>query len=58
MSHAGMLHIFHGSMYTRVTDSQVMGHEMSRTVAAIREGVSNVAVGNPVITIMPLDTTL
>lgn len=61
VSHAGIcgtdLHIFHGSMDARVEDSQIMGHEMSGTVAAIGEGVNNVAVGDPV-TVMPLDTTL
>jgi len=61
VSHAGIcgtdLHIYHGSMDARVTDSQIMGHEMSGVVSAIGEGVTNVSVGDPV-TVMPLDTTL
>ncbi len=61
VSHVGIcgtdLHIFHGAMDARVSDSQIMGHEMSGTVAAVGEGVTNVTVGDPV-TVMPLDTTL
>ncbi len=61
VSHVGIcgtdLHIYHGAMDKRVTFPQIMGHEMSGTVAAIGEGVSNVKVGDPV-TVMPLDTTL
>ena len=60
VSHAGIcgtdLHIFHGAMDERVTFPQIMGHEMSGTVAAVGEGVSALSVGDPV-TVMPLDTT-
>lgn len=42
------LHIFHGSMDKRVGDSQILGHEVSGTVAEIGAGVSNVAVGDRV----------
>lgn len=61
VSHVGIcgtdLHIYHGAMDARVAPSQIMGHEMSGTVAAVGEGVSNIGVGDPV-TVMPLDTTL
>ncbi len=61
VSHVGIcgtdLHIFHGAMDARVSDSQIMGHEMSGTVAAVGEGVTTVTVGDSV-TVMPLDTTL
>jgi (R,R)-butanediol dehydrogenase/meso-butanediol dehydrogenase/diacetyl reductase len=46
------LHIFHGDMDTRVTMPAVIGHEMSGTIAALGEGVSGWAVGQPV-TVMP-----
>jgi len=61
VSHVGIcgtdLHIYHGAMDGRVTFPQIMGHEMSGTIAKIGEGVKNVSVGDPV-TVMPLDTTL
>ena len=60
VSHVGIcgtdLHIYHGAMDGRVTFPQIMGHEMSGTVAEIGEGVVNFSVGDPV-TVMPLDTT-
>ena len=60
VSHVGIcgtdLHIFHGAMDKRVTFPQIMGHELSATVAAVGEGVTNVTVGDPV-TVMPLDTS-
>lgn len=46
------LHIFHGDMDARVTMPAVIGHEMSGTIAALGEGVSGWAVGQPV-TVMP-----
>ena len=61
VSHVGIcgtdLHVFHGDMDKRVTFPQIIGHEMSGTVAALGEGVTHVGVGDPV-TVMPLDTTL
>jgi 2-desacetyl-2-hydroxyethyl bacteriochlorophyllide A dehydrogenase len=60
VSHVGIcgtdLHIYHGAMDKRVSFPQIMGHEMSGTVAAVGEGVTNVKAGDPV-TVMPLDTT-
>ena len=50
------LHIFYGDMDKRVTFPQIMGHEMSGTVAGLGKGVTNVSIGDPV-TVMPLDTT-
>ncbi|MGO2141446.1 MAG: zinc-dependent alcohol dehydrogenase [Leucobacter sp.] len=47
------LHIFHGHMDARVSAPQSIGHEMSGTVAAVGEGVTGLAVGQPV-TVMPL----
>ncbi len=46
------LHIFHGDMDARVTLPAVIGHEMSGTIAALGQGVSGWAVGQPV-TVMP-----
>jgi (R,R)-butanediol dehydrogenase/meso-butanediol dehydrogenase/diacetyl reductase len=58
VSHCGIcgtdLHIYHGVMDQRVTFPQIMGHEVSGTVAAIGEGVEGFAVGDPVA-VMPLD---
>ena len=58
VSHCGIcgtdLHIYHGVMDKRVTFPQIMGHEVSGTVAAIGEGVEGFAVGDPVA-VMPLD---
>ncbi len=48
------LHIYHGDMDWRVAESQVMGHEISGTVAALGEEVEGLEVGQPV-TVMPLD---
>ncbi|MEU9278779.1 alcohol dehydrogenase catalytic domain-containing protein [Streptomyces sp. NPDC048342] len=48
------LHIFHGDMDARVQRPAVIGHEMSGTVAALGEGVTDWSVGDPV-TVMPLD---
>ncbi|QDT68515.1 D-arabitol-phosphate dehydrogenase [Planctomycetes bacterium MalM25] len=42
------LHIFHGSMDQRVGPPQILGHEVSGTVAEIGDGVTNVAVGDRV----------
>ncbi|RRR95619.1 zinc-dependent alcohol dehydrogenase [Glycomyces terrestris] len=47
------LHILNGHMDARVTTPAVIGHEMSGTVAALGEGVTDRAVGDPV-TVMPL----
>ena len=48
------LHIFHGKMDKRVTFPQIMGHELSATVAEVGAGVTHVKPGQPV-TVMPLD---
>src|SRR3954447_19685918 len=49
------LHIAHGAMDARVASPQVIGHEMSGTVAEIGEGVEGFAVGDPVV-VRPLDS--
>lgn len=48
------LHIKHGAMDGRVAIPDVIGHEMSGTVAAVGEGVSRWSPGDRV-TVMPLD---
>jgi (R,R)-butanediol dehydrogenase / meso-butanediol dehydrogenase / diacetyl reductase len=57
VSHCGIcgtdLHIYHGVMDKRVTFPQIMGHEVSGTVAAIGENVTDFAVGDRVA-VMPL----
>lgn len=58
VSHGGIcgtdLHIYHGAMDQRVVMPQILGHEMSGTVAAVGEGVEGFAIGEKV-TVMPLD---
>lgn len=46
------LHIFHGDMDARVTTPAIIGHEMSGVIAAVGEGVTGWAPGQPV-TVMP-----
>jgi 2-desacetyl-2-hydroxyethyl bacteriochlorophyllide A dehydrogenase len=48
------VHIFHGAMDKRVQIPQVIGHEMSGTVAELGEGVTGFAPGDPVV-VRPLD---
>ncbi len=48
------LHIKHGAMDARVTMPAIIGHEMSATVAAVGDGVTDWAPGDRV-TVMPLD---
>ena len=48
------LHILHGAMDHRVQTPAVIGHEMSGRIAALGEGVTGHAVGDPV-TVMPLN---
>jgi (R,R)-butanediol dehydrogenase/meso-butanediol dehydrogenase/diacetyl reductase len=48
------LHIAHGAMDHRVKPPQVIGHEMSGTVAELGPGVSEFAVGDAVV-VRPLD---
>ena len=48
------LHIIHGNMDGRVTRPLTFGHEMSGTIAAVGEGVTEWAVGDAV-TVMPLE---
>jgi 2-desacetyl-2-hydroxyethyl bacteriochlorophyllide A dehydrogenase len=49
------LHIAHGAMDARIAPPQVIGHEMSGTVAELGEGVRDLRVGEPVV-VRPLDT--
>jgi|SRR5581483_3909195 len=49
------VHIAHGAMDHRVRRPQVVGHEMSGTVAEVGAGVEGFAVGDPVV-VRPLDT--
>jgi 2-desacetyl-2-hydroxyethyl bacteriochlorophyllide A dehydrogenase len=49
------LHIAHGAMDHRVKAPQVIGHEMSGTVAEPGAGVTEYRVGDPVV-VRPLDT--
>jgi 2-desacetyl-2-hydroxyethyl bacteriochlorophyllide A dehydrogenase len=48
------LHILHGNMDARVETPLVFGHEMSGTIAALGDGVTDWRVGDAV-TVMPLD---
>lgn len=49
------VHIAHGAMDGRVRPPQVIGHEMSGTVAELGPGVEGFAVGDAVV-VRPLDT--
>lgn len=49
------LHIAHGAMDARVHPPQVIGHEMSGTVAELGADVLGFSVGDPVV-VRPLDT--
>src|SRR3954449_2189581 len=49
------VHIAHGAMDHRVRIPQVIGHEMSGTVAELGDGVEGLAIGDPVV-VRPLDT--
>ena len=42
------MHIFHGAMDQRVSMPQILGHEVSATVAKLGDAVTNVAVGDHV----------
>src|SRR4051795_618005 len=48
------VHIAHGSMDHRVRAPQVIGHEMSGTVAELGEGVTRFTFGDRVV-VRPLD---
>jgi len=48
------MHVFHGNMDARVGLNRVIGHEMSGTVAAIGDNVTNVSKGQKVV-VRPLD---
>ena len=48
------MHVFHGNMDARVGFERVIGHEMSGTVAALGDGVTNVRPGQKVV-VRPLD---
>jgi 2-desacetyl-2-hydroxyethyl bacteriochlorophyllide A dehydrogenase len=48
------VHIAHGAMDHRVRAPQVIGHEMSGTVAELGEGVDGFDIGDPVV-VRPLD---
>lgn len=58
VSHCGIcgtdLHIYHGVMDRRVTFPQIMGHEVSGTVSAVGDGVTDFSIGDAVV-VMPLD---
>lgn len=47
------LHILHGAMDSRVELPAIIGHEMSGTIDALGDGVTDWSVGDPV-TVMPL----
>src|SRR5690349_24616790 len=49
------LHIAHGAMDARIGPPQVIGHEMSGTVAEVGVGVDGLRPGDPVV-VRPLDT--
>jgi (R,R)-butanediol dehydrogenase / meso-butanediol dehydrogenase / diacetyl reductase len=49
------LHIFQGHMDGRLNTPQVIGHEMSGTIAQVGDGVEGWAVGDPVV-VRPLDS--
>ena len=49
------VHIAHGAMDHRVRAPQVIGHEMSGTIAELGDGVEGFAAGDPVV-VRPLDT--
>jgi 2-desacetyl-2-hydroxyethyl bacteriochlorophyllide A dehydrogenase len=49
------VHIAHGAMDRRVRPPQVIGHEMSGTVAEVGPGVDGFRAGDPVV-VRPLDT--
>ena len=49
------LHIAHGGMDHRVRTPQVIGHEMSGTVAELGRGVAGLQIGDPVV-VRPLDS--
>ena len=48
------VHIYHGAMDARVKPPQIIGHEMSGTVAELGPGVTGLAIGDPVV-VRPLD---
>jgi len=48
------LHAYHGVMDKRIGLHRIIGHEMSGRIAAVGEGVSGLAVGDPVV-VRPLD---
>ena len=48
------LHVYLGHMDARVGDHRIIGHEMSGTVAAVGDGVTNVSTGQTVV-VRPLD---
>ena len=49
------LHIAHGAMDGRVRPPQIIGHEMSGTVAELGAGVQGFSPGDPIV-VRPLDT--
>ncbi|MDJ0638206.1 MAG: alcohol dehydrogenase catalytic domain-containing protein [Paracoccaceae bacterium] len=48
------MHVYHGNMDARVGLNRVIGHEMSGTISAVGDGVTNMAVGQKVV-VRPLD---
>ncbi|MFI3333320.1 MAG: alcohol dehydrogenase catalytic domain-containing protein [Rikenellaceae bacterium] len=51
------VHIYHGTMDSRVSIPQTIGHEMSGEIDAIGEGVEGYAVGDKIV-VRPLDNRL
>ena len=51
------VHVFHGSMDSRVTIPQTIGHEMSGTIDAIGDGVEGYEIGEKIV-VRPLDNRL
>ncbi len=51
------VHIYHGSMDSRVSIPQTVGHEMSGTIDALGEGVEGFEIGDKVV-VRPLDNRL
>ncbi|MEM7377904.1 MAG: alcohol dehydrogenase catalytic domain-containing protein [Pseudomonadota bacterium] len=43
------MHVYHGNMDARVGFERVIGHEMSGTVAAVGDGVTDVNIGDTVV---------
>ncbi len=49
------IHIYRGHMAERINPPQVIGHEMSGTIAEIGDGVEGFQIGDPIV-VRPLDS--